>query len=92
MRPLHRVIELEDNDNNSKLVEYEVEYEIHPDYRGMSIQELKKYIDFSRDESVPDIAYVSIITPMENFDLRAVKDEIMFNEEITNNDDIQFIE
>lgn len=91
MRPLLKAVEVLDNDGNSRMIEYGVYYEMHPEYRGLPVSILKTLVDFENGEAVPDIAKVEIISSLENFDENVVKDLIKAAEEVTREEDIEFL-
>lgn len=87
---MQKRIIVQDINEDEKLLHYQVWYETHPKYKDMPVSQLKKMFDFSRDESVPDITIIRIETDLENFHRDVVEHEIMFNEGITNREEIVF--
>lgn len=57
---------LVDEEGNQILIRYQIEYEIHPDYKDMSVKELKKIFNFDDHECVPDIALITILSEFGN--------------------------
>ena len=90
MRPINKFIIFPDVNDIERSVHYNVWYETAPEYRGMSVEQLKKLFDFSRDESVPDIAIVKIVHSEYEFAMDNLKEEIMANEGITDSNEIVF--
>jgi len=72
MRPLIQNI-LVTTDNGDKMIKYSIEYAIAPEYEGLSVKELKQIFNFDDCESVPDVAYVTILSEMEEVTIEDIR-------------------
>ncbi len=58
-------------------VKYSLEYKIAPQYEGLSVKELRNIFNFDDCESVPDVAYVEILSELEDIDMDDVREALM---------------